>query len=218
MPSIPIDFRFVEIYYEIAALGEYLNVLERQLPFLKVQERERVHSWLGENERDSDEAEVDLAQQDLRDLVDHVLPRFFRGPFLVSLWAVYEAGVTEIATYLQKRLNIVTSMPTKGDGFLQRAKKYFRRVLNFSLCNDNRTWERLEMLRILRNALAHGNGRMAAINNQKDRQKIEKWIKLNIGISTVHDDLVFSEQFTRETYEAISKSLTDLLNRVRSTK
>lgn len=36
------------------------------------------------------------------EFVNQVLPRLYRSPLLVELWAVFESGVIKIAKYLQK--------------------------------------------------------------------------------------------------------------------
>jgi hypothetical protein len=99
---------------------------------------------------------------------------------------------------------------------LNRAYKYFDYVLKFPLFNDINVKNRLEMIRVLRNALAHGNGRLNAISNENDLKKIKKWGKDNIGI-TVYDNVVLSDTFLKNSHKIINDALMDLLMRVRTT-
>ena len=38
-----------------------------------------------------------MAMQEHDELIEFPLPRLFRGPFLVALYAVYESAVTEVS-------------------------------------------------------------------------------------------------------------------------
>ncbi len=97
MPKIHIDFRLTEIEYELWALGQFLEFLEPQIVYLRDQDASRTFAQLRESGWDHDEGEIQLAAQELSERQDYVVPRFMRGPFLVSLWACYEAAVGEVA-------------------------------------------------------------------------------------------------------------------------
>jgi hypothetical protein len=102
MKHIIVDFRFVEVDHELWALREYFSASERQLPVLAEQERKRENEkWhIGDN---IDEDEWALVQQDLHERIENILPRYFRAPILVALWAIYESATNEVAGYLQKQ-------------------------------------------------------------------------------------------------------------------
>src|SRR5215211_7083243 len=100
MPGFIIDFRFVEIEHELWALAEYNRMLEAQLPALENQEQQRLQQRIRDQQLDESDASIEYQQH--YDLIEHVLPRFFRGPVLVTLWAIYESAVNEIADYIKK--------------------------------------------------------------------------------------------------------------------
>ena len=212
---VDLDFRFVEIDYELWALGEYLDALERQLPTIADEKRAQTHAYLQAEGLDWDDPEAALAFQELYEVVENVLPRFLRGPFLVTLWALYESAVTEIANYLRQQQNQALKLQDIRGDFLDRARKYFDHVLGFPLCTDTRTWERLRMLMILRNALAHANGRVEAVSEQA-REKIRNWTRMGVGVAIENGNLLFTEAFVRETYALVRESLAGLIERVRS--
>ena len=214
--GLTLDFRFVEIDYELWALGEYLDALEQQLPTIAEEKRTQTYAHLQAEELDWDDPETELAFQELYEITESVLPRFLRGPFLVTLWALYESAVTEIASYLRQQQNKALKLQDIRGGFLDRARKYFDHILAFPLCTDDRTWERLRMLMILRNALAHANGRTEAVSEQS-RKKIRNWTRMGVGVAVENGNLSFTEAFVRETYALVHESLTSLIERVRST-
>jgi hypothetical protein len=87
LKEINTDFnidQFVETEIELWALSEYLDALEKYLPFMKKQERLKTNAWLKRKSSELDESDIDITLHQLQDLVDHILPRFFRSPFLVS--------------------------------------------------------------------------------------------------------------------------------------
>lgn len=216
MSILDLDFRFVESYYELDALGEFLNVIENQLENVINQEKKRVESEILSKKKDLDEVELANIQQEFNDRVYELLPRFFRSPFLVTLWAISESAIIEVADYIQKQKNLPLSMrDIRGNNFLDQANKYFKYILEFELFNEV-VYDRLEMLRILRNAIAHCNGRLEAIKNKEDLNKLKKWNKEEIGITLLINSIIFSESFLRETYEIVSTAINDLLDRAKA--
>jgi len=194
-------------------------MLEQQLQILIKQEHAQANARLSEIQKNFDEVEWQMVHQELNELVDELLPRFFRCPFLVMLWATYESGVIHISKYIQNKKGLSLSIgDIKGASFLKKANKYFQHVIKFSLFTDKKTEDRLDMLRILRNTTAHCNGRIKAIKNPKDINKIKTWEKGNFGISTISDNLVFTEIFLRQTYSLVRESLDDLINRTKQIK
>lgn len=210
-----VDFRFVEIEYQLWALGAYLGLLEKELPNLGEQARLEVLERLREQKVKPDDPEVDIAFQELYELVDHVLPRSFRNSLLVAMWAIYESAINEVAVHLQKEMHSSLGLQDiRGKDPLVRARKYFDHVLKFPLCTDDRAWTRLEMLIVLRNAIAHANGQMSAISVDV-RKKIEGWARQNIGICA-DENLALSRGFLQETYSVVNESLRDLVKRARA--
>jgi len=219
LKEINTDFcidQFVDTEIELWAIGEYLDALEKYLPFMKEQERLKTNAWLKRKSSELDESDIAITLHELQDIVDHVFPRFFHSPFLVALWSVYESAIINIASYLQKRDNISLSLKDiRGGNFLERAKKYFDGVLHFPLCIDNHIWEWLDMLLLLRHAIAHTNGRIASIKPKKNQEKIRKWVEKGIGISDFTGSLIFSEDFLQQSYSIVDELLKDFLKRVR---
>jgi hypothetical protein len=211
--SIYIDFRFVEIEYELWALQEYIRTLESQLPLLETQEQEKLRERI--REQDYDESDANIEYQQYYDLIERMLPRFFRSPVLVTLWAIYESAIKEIASYIKEKQKCSLDIQDIRGDTLGRTKKYYDHVLKFPLITSDQTWEYLEMLLVLRNALAHGNGRKDAIKNDTWK-KIEKWQKAKTGVVVEDDYLIFTASFVQEAFTIVSDALRDLIQRTRA--
>jgi hypothetical protein len=78
---VKLDFRFIDIEHEIWTLEQYFHATENQLPDIAERERNRVN----EEWKNADEDTWMMVQSDLHYLSDHILPRFFYAPILVTL-------------------------------------------------------------------------------------------------------------------------------------
>jgi hypothetical protein len=206
-----VELRFIEFFYELNVLERYLESFEEQLPVIAQQEEQKTYLRLRD---ETDLAVEDEAFRELEYLNEEVLPRFFRGAILVTLWAIFESALTDIATEIRdQQSQTLTLRDIRGD-FLERVKKYFNHVLNFPLKTNDKNWISIRMLKVLRNALARGNGQIENINDIEKR-KIKNWERNEIGLSiSSFGYLLFSEQFVRRIFSAVQEILNDLTNRV----
>lgn len=214
-----VDFRFNEIVAELWATKEYLSVVEQQLPLLKKQTRDRIEKETKEHIKnlsgDERECEESIAAQEIYDINELVLSRFFLSPIIVMFWSMYESAIIEIAKHIQVKCNHDINMNDLRGNFLVRSEKYFKSVLDFPLITDSIEKRHIEKLMVLRNAIVHGSGRKEIVNKD-DWKKIEQWQEENEGISIVgYNCLSFSLDFIKKTHKIVDKILNDLINRVK---
>lgn len=213
MVKINVDFRLIDVSLELHALEEYLETLEKQIDHIKKTEKLILDAVIRKQDIMPDDPEWHLEHQTYDHRVEFLLPRFFRGPFLVSLYAVYEAAVTEIARLIQKGLGQAISIDDlRGEGFLGRAKKYYKHILYFDLCTDNSAWQQIMMLSEIRNAIAHTNGRLEMLRGRA-KERILDWERKKIGIESQWGYIVVDEVFLQRTFVLVQKSLKDLVER-----
>ena len=205
-----IDFTLLEVSTELGILEDHLELIEEQIQRgRKAAKRELAAK--GRELSFDDEAEWDLLHQEYRFQVHFLLPRSLRCPFLITLFAVYESAVKEIAGLIQKRQGGQISIDDLKGDLLSRAKKYYRHVLHFELSKSNQHWERLTILFDLRNAIAHTNGRLDRLT-KKRREKI-----LNIeGVESTMDRVVVNGTFLRETFTMVKDDLEGLVARYKA--
>jgi hypothetical protein len=118
----------------------------------------------------------------------------------------------EIAFLLQKNKKQGLSINDLKGNFLERAKKYYKNVLNFELCGDNKDWQQIRILTDIRHAVAHANGRIDMLTD-KSKRKINSFEKQQIGISTFHNYLIVESSFSKEAFSSVSSVLKDLVTR-----
>lgn len=216
MTWISVDFRFLEIGYELWALNHMLDVSEQQIVYLRDQDTIRTYSRLHHDARQGDQAEDNVEIEMLRDRVDVVIPRFLRYPVLVSAWAVYEAGVTEVARYIADHRHVKLKLSdSQGDDFLARATHYFTAELKVELDPDIERKKRLKHLVTVRHAIVHTDGRVAMLK-QKSRDSIKRMAIEGIGISISEGFIIVEQNFVRNSVAAATESIAELVDRAKA--
>jgi len=213
--AIELDFRLIDTSGEIYALEEYLQTLEEHLENLKSTEGSLIESRIKVEGLSSDDPEWHEILSQYTDRMDFILPRFFRGPFLVALYAVYESGVIEIARLMQKKLAQQISINDLKGAFLDRAKKYYKHILGFPLHTEDEAWQRIQMLSTLRNAIAHSNGRIDLLKNEP-KEKVLAWEQQNLGVTVCYGYIVFDAELVATIFEAVKRSLEGLIERYKN--
>jgi hypothetical protein len=210
VPKIKLDFRFTDLEHEVWSIGKYREVLEEQLTLAKEQALQRVHD--AERQEDIGEEDRGLAIAQAYVLGEEVLPRFYRGPFLITLWAVFELAITEVADYLAEKKGASLKLSDiKGRDQREQWTKYYTHVIEYPLQFEEITWQRFKELRQIRNVLAHSNGRL----DDKTRRKIEPWCIENSGLLLHYDLLHISAEYVREAEMLVTTTLTSLVRRVK---
>ena len=205
------DFRLLDASIELDALEEHLQLIERQMEYIERTERNKTETYIRKEDLCPDDPEWHIAWQKYDYRIDQ-LPRFFRGTFLVVLYAAYESIVTEIARLIQDKQSQKKKInDLKGD-FSERAKKYYKHILKFDLYSKEKVWQQVKMLSTLRNAFAHANGRLDMLN-EKTRNSIQNWAQQKRGISTDDGYIICEANTVADIFGAVRDSLEDLIER-----
>ena len=211
--NIDLDFRLLEVSLELGTLEDQLELIEKHIAHRQKLEKLRLQTEIKKRKLNSDDPEWHDAYQTYYDKIGFLLPRFLRNPFLVSLYAVYEAAVIEIAQLIPKKKDLALSLDDiRGNDFLDRSKKYYKHIILFDLYKDNSDWQQIKMLSELRNAIAHTNGRIEMLK-EKTRDKIRIWEKSRIGVEDHYGYIVLDGDFLNKIFSLVKSSLHDLLDR-----
>jgi hypothetical protein len=211
MPRIRVDLRFTEIRYELWALGEVLKTIEPQLRNLRLEDHERTSSALM---RIDDPGEWQDEMREFVERTDYVLPRFVRGPYIVSLVASYESAVYELARYAQHDRKAPLAMTDlRGEPLLDRAEKYFGLYLGIPLDDDADRLERLRDLYSLRNLLAHANGLVRGLTKE-GAKRLERLKSKYSTITVERDAVMLAPAHLSQAHLDVNNSLVKLILRV----
>ena len=205
-----VDLRLIEIEMELRTLKTDIKIIEDQIRQGEEDAKCQLHDKWRKLKRlnCADPAEWDILHQE-RDLqVDFVLPRVLRIPFIVTLFTVYEAAVTEIAGLAQKETGLQISIDDLKGGLLDRAKKYYCSVLELQLSKGTQHWQRIKLLFDLRNSIVHTNGRLDLVNSKR-KEKILK----DDGVRECWGCIVVDANFLRESFAIVKEELEELMDR-----
>ena len=207
------DFPLLDASIELEALEEHLQLIENQMERIERTERNKTETSIRKEGLCPEDPEWHIAWQQYDYRIDS-LPIFFRGTFLVVLYAAYESIVTEIAHSIQVKQSQKKKINDLRGDFLERAKKYYKHILKFDLYSDEKVWQQVKMLSTLRNAFAHANGRLDMLN-ERSSQIIQKWAEKNLGISTYYGYIICEVNIVADMFGAVRSSLEDLIERYR---
>ena len=205
--QIKIDLRLLGVSMELSTLETHIELIEEQI----TRGGEAAERQFRDKRRElncDDETDWDLLRQERDYQVDFVLPRVLRIPFLVTLFTVYEAAVTEIASLVQEKKGIRISIDDLKGGLLNRAQKYYGSVLEFQLSQGTQHWQRISLLFDLRNSIAHTNGRLDLVKSQRKRK-----ILRNPGVSEYLGCIVVNADFLQESFMLVKEELEGLVDR-----
>ncbi len=213
VPNFTPEWRLLEPRIDLQALGLYLDTVEEQLDFLRDQWRVQLNADL----RAATEDESGWLQQESQIREAHVT-RSLRGGFIISLWASYESGVSEVANLLEDAKRLARKFPkvsgkkVSGETWVDKAKTYFASVLEFPLHPDPDDWDRLQVLYAVRNTYAHGNGRLRLMGKHV-RKTLKPVIDAGKGITYEWDGLHVDRPYVRRSYELVEPLMKDLISR-----
>ena len=208
LPDFDYDFRLLEVTGELFALREHLKLIEEGIERIKKAEELK----LRETELPPDDPEWDSERQQYEYLTEDLLPRFFRGTFLVSLYAVYESAITEVARMIGSRKAHAISIDDLRGNFLDRASKFYKDILQFELWQDQKEQQRIRMLSDLRNTFAHANGRFEMLNDSS-KKRVKHLTKTEDGIKVFSGYVVCDAKITSDIFLTVQNSLSDLVAR-----
>src|SRR5262249_213967 len=123
----------------------------------------------------------------------------------------FESVVKRCADRIRKARKLRLRLGDIKGSVLEQADKYFEGVLGFKLWTEE-IGARLEVLRVVRNALAHSNGQLEDVN-ERERLKIEKWMREFQGLKESSGSIVVSIEFVEHALDIVKKALEDLTDR-----
>lgn len=154
----------------------------------------------------------------LPDSAQMIFSRFLYNNYFLSLWATYETGLKEIAMFLslanslddfEKYETNKKKNKKRTKDFVKEIFEYFNEIHKIDIPTKTPINQKyLINLYILRNIVAHGNGRTNDISNKNKKiEELLKWAKKQSEISVSEDGwILLNGKFCRNLYEGLSSS------------
>ncbi|MCE9569598.1 MAG: hypothetical protein K8R10_06245 [Rhodocyclales bacterium] len=201
----------------MAGLSVALETIEDELAHAGEQARVRLRArhqreiaYLHPEDREDDEYALKVT-------VEQVLPRVFRGGFILMLWSVFEVAVKRMAEYACRERNLPSLASSfKHGNFLDAVDRAYTKNLGVVAFPDSLVREKLDLLRHVRNALIHHNGSVAALPESLGAQNAAGYAALGLQTYTdLHDEFfVPHAAYLTENFAVVENYLALLSERV----
>jgi len=200
---------------EFAALGKYLQLLDRFLPHIKGQ------TALAENARLRRDFKG-LSRDDLRDYYDELewvteslVPRYFRGAYVLAVCAATESALKDLVNYCRKR----TKTRLKHSDLKDRQTRegyelYLETLFREPLQVPPEFVARIDDLFLVRNCIAHANGDLTAERDEKRKKRILKLADRHVGLSVKHNELLLDKSFLKGAFESGAQYVNALISQM----
>jgi hypothetical protein len=198
------------------ALGHLEEELERSADQIAIRLRAK-HDKLRE-ELHPEDKEYD--EYDLDRTVNVLLPRVVRGGFVLTLWSTFEVAALDLAQYAYRESSkALDADPFRNGCFLKNLDRVFTKGLGVPAFPNPSIFQRLDELRLFRNALIHHGGKVRKLPPALQRTTAAEYaaIGLHLYEDMRHEYVVPRADFTRRSLELVSEYILGLSERVYGT-
>jgi len=195
------------------ALGHLEEELERSADQIALRLRARHAQFRDElHPEDKEDQEYDLDRT-----VNVLLPRVVRGGFVLTLWSTFEVAALDLAQYAYRESGkALDADPFRNGSFLKNLDNVFTKGLGVPAFPDSTIRQRLDELRLFRNALIHHGGKIAKLPPTLQRATPDEYaaIGLHFYKEMRHQCVVPRAAFTRRALDLVSEYILSLSERV----
>lgn len=206
----------------LAGLRTALVVVEEELEHARAQAAVRLSA---RHKRDADlhPEDRDLDLYELQVTVDQILPRVFRGGFVLTLWSVFEVVSMRMAEYVGVETGDVIApsqwKQKKGKNFLDVLERVYSKKFGIQVFPDALERNQLDELREVRNALIHYNGNIKGLPDSIRAGGPEGYAGQGLDYYTdLHEEFVIpNADFLRRNLALVDNILSSLDDRAYAT-
>jgi hypothetical protein len=138
-----------------------------------------------------------------------IYPTIMREAFLLHVYSSTEHHLKRICTDYHQRTGTSVALPKFDRDILKRIKNFLAAV-GVSFPRQDALWRNVDALRLVRNCMAHSNGRVEKSN--KNSSEIYAFMKRRRSISLDHHNhVVFKPKFTMDTLKILKAFFNGLL-------
>ena len=143
-----LDLRFVTITAELNTLRYHLDLVEKTIGQTIAIRDAEFEQYLSDAQLTEQDEEWNCINQNHQREEQIGITRMFRGPYLVSLYSVFEFSTIEIASHIQKKKGIDLALNDLSGSSYEKAKKYYAKVLKFKLFSEPKQTQDLSLIHI----------------------------------------------------------------------
>lgn len=143
-------------HVRLAELAAVREIVEHQLEAARMAEVARLRARHEVELPHPDDASLDAYEIEVQ--FTRLLPKVFRGGFLLAVWAALEACTKDLASFASKELGRALPDDVFHKGFIQATERAFTERLGISAFENVEEREALKRFAQVRAALVHHNG------------------------------------------------------------
>lgn len=202
----------MDAHYELWALSEYLKTVNEDA--LKVESE--LPAYLHERVRlaytTGDEAEADMIGQEVREIQENILPRFYFNMAAVAIYSTLELCIADVIKLCMSSNLVFDPTQEHRTKSLKDIRKFFRKQVGILFCRDSKDWNHLLALAEIRNCITHAGG---GVDLMKDdvKPKVKEHLKLIPGLQETSsvDRLMVRPEFLEASLEIVDRVAKDLM-------
>jgi hypothetical protein len=206
-----LSFPGIGFGYASAALASYLDVLKDHVGLVTAQYRLRAERELKRQEAELHELQYRDRLFEIDDAVEKHIPQYLYNSAVVAIWGLFESFLDDLATWVARREKAKVRLDDLRGSFPGRVEKFFEGVIRFPVPWKPDQRQRLRQLQDLRNLIAHRNGRLSGLTEEKVRRAREVVERLP-GVSIEGSTVYVSEAYVAATSSLVFEMLGDLNN------
>lgn len=212
MTLINFDVHRWETNFAFDKLRDYFEAVERQFEAVREEERARTDltppPGLSEDDYQEWYSEHQAEVQFIEERYELDFPSKMRFSFIILLHIMLEDRLRATCNEIQRRKALtITEKDLRGAPF-ERVKNFLKKIAGINFENQ-KGWQELKDLQMIRDCIVHTNGRIA---ESRDKNRIYDLCKKQIGISDVEGYLSVEKTFCLKSVVEVSSFFNDLLN------
>lgn len=194
----------------INEMQEKYESIESLANFLEAKFQEHGKDWT-EVSGDFSTFSFEQAAEQLR---NHVRTKYWYEPLscnylILLVYSILEDSLNRICKEIELHSGLnITLNDFAGKG-IERATNYITKVAGIANIRDHKNWQHIKSYAVVRNAIAHSNGRIEDI---KDREKVPKTIKLDktsgeitLNFGDIREFYKISKSYLEYVFEQLEK-------------
>lgn len=194
----------IEIKVELIVLREYLSQLEVGIKAV-------CDAYLETAIKKYEGAEY-YEYQHIYSIAEEEIPRLIRLPLVVSIYTLFENSITQLLSYAQSKESKGLSLKDiNGRSPAATFNKYMKHVLGFNFQLSNATMDELGKINKIRNCIAHANGNLSAMADEKARGIRELSIA-GLFVAPTSLQLDVSYEFLWNSMDCVENAVRELMN------
>ena len=193
----------IEIKVELILMQEYLSQLDVGIKAV-------CDAYLEAEIKKLKDAEY-YEYQHIYSVAEEEIPRLIRLPIVVSIYTLFENSITQLLSYAQiKESKGLGLKDISGQSPTATFNKYMKHVLEFDFQISNITMQEMSKINKVRNCIAHANGNLSAMSDDKAKDIRELKIT-GLRIDSTSRQIDTSYEFIENSMAIVEKTVCELM-------